>query len=179
VLLKITDMLKIFQFIILALPLTCFAQTKKTSIEDSLRTELYRAKVIGEVNQKEARRLEYLLAALLAAKEMALRSEDQKDSIFQALLAVQAYNFNKNHKGNPGDIEIYNALYKALLRFNDPVTKTLPSKIDSAENEPRMKTEMMANKLCSKIKRNMTEKEWEKFCKYLMMERTCPTQNRK
>lgn len=154
-------------------PLTCIAQSdkKSNSTEDSLRTELRRTAQILETTKEQADRLMYLLIA----KEMALRSTELKDSIFQALVVVQAYNFNKNHKGNPADIEIYRALYKALERFKDPTLKTLTIDADKTDKELPTKTESMASKLCSYIKRNMKVDEWNKFSSHLPYEQTCGT----
>jgi len=167
------QMTKILHVILFLLPLTGFAQValKTNSAEDSLRVELKQMTVMFESKEKEADRLTYLLTA----KEMALRSTELADSIFQVLVAVQAYNFNENHKGNPADIDIYRALYKALERFNDPILKTLKITIDKTDKDLSTKTETMASKLCSRIKRNMTINEWNKFASQLPYEYTCET----
>lgn len=117
------------------------------------------------------------LTYLLTAKEMALRSAELDDPIFQALVAVQAYNFNKDHSGYPADIDIYRALYKALERFKDPMIKTLPVNVDVNDKELSMKMDVIVNKLCSRVKRNMKKNEWDKFCSQLPYEKTCATTN--
>ena len=141
------------------------------SIEDSLRTELRKTTSILKATQEQADRLTYLLTA----KEMALRSTEIKDSNFQALVAVQAYNFNMNHEGSPADIDIYRALYKALEKFKDPMLKTLSVNVDNRDKDFSTKLDTLANKLCSHVKRNMKVDEWERFCSQLPYERTCGT----
>ena len=138
-------------------------------IIDSLTTELRRANSILKHEKEQAERLEYLLTA----KEMALRSTELKDSIFQALLAVQAQNFWTHNKGNYADTDIYRGLYDALKTFNDPLIKTLPVEINKTDNREYAKTNLMADKLCSRLKRNMLIEEWNRFASQLPYERTC------
>jgi hypothetical protein len=125
--------------------------------------------LIFEHEKNETSRLMYLLTA----KEMALRSVELKDTVFQALVAIQAYKFNKEHKGSPTDIDIYRALYKALRRYDNPITKKLSLEIDKSDKDWITKTEAMANELCSRLKRNMMIEEWNKFASHLVYESTC------
>ncbi len=157
--------------ILFAPVLTCFGQTAKKSISeaDSLRQALIQRTEYLQRKEKEVTCLKYLLVA----KEMALRSTELQDSIFQALAAVQAYKFNKTYGGNPSYIDVYRALYKALERLGDPFVKTASINIDRRDKTFSEKTATMANKLCSKIKRSMTIEEWNKFAEDLMYEQTC------
>lgn len=158
------SILLIFAF----LPIICFSQN---SLVDSLREELRKANLMLKSSRNQADRLDYLLTA----KEMALRSIELHDSVFQALVAIQAYKFNREHNGNPTDIDSYRALYKALERFADPMTQRLPKEIDKRDKDFTTKTDAMANQLCFRIKRNMTIEEWKKFSGHLMYETTCGT----
>jgi hypothetical protein len=138
-------------------------------IIDSLTNELKRANSIIKHEKQKAERLEYLLTA----KEMALRSIEFKDSTLQALLAVQGHNFWTTNKGNYSDIDIYRGLYAALKNFNDPVINTLPFELSKRDNGDYAMTRLMADKLCSRLKRNMFISEWEMFAIQLPYEKTC------
>lgn len=165
-------MRQISLLLFISLSLKAFGQhnpDKKTI--DSLTTELMKANAILKYEKEEADRLQYLLTA----KEMALRSIELKDSVFQALLAVQAHNFWTHNKGNYADTDIYRGLYDALKTFNDPLIKTLPLKIGKTDNGEYTKTNLIADKLCSRLKRNMLADEWNRFASQLPYERTCAT----
>jgi hypothetical protein len=136
---------------------------------DSLKTELKRANFILKNEQERAEELVYLLTA----KEMALRSTESKDSTLQALVAVQGHIFWTTNRGNYSDIDIYRGLYSALKRFNDPLTNTLPFEIGKRDNLDYAMTRVMADKLCSRLKRNMFISEWEMFASQLPYEKTC------
>lgn len=62
---------------------------------------------------------------LSIAKSMALKSKQLSDTEQQALLAQQAYNFNKKYEGYEFDDDIYNGLFAALEKFNHPLTRSL------------------------------------------------------
>jgi len=59
------------------------------------------------------------------AKAMAIKSVQLSDAEQEALLAQQAFNFNKQFKGYVYDNDIYDGLYNALKKFNDPLTINL------------------------------------------------------
>ena len=60
------------------------------------------------------------------AKAMAIKSKELKnDPEQEALIAQQAYIFNKNNNGSPFDNDIYNGLYQALKSNKDPLTNSL------------------------------------------------------
>jgi hypothetical protein len=139
------------------------------NIIDSLTTELKRANSILEHEKEQTERLEHLLTA----KEMVLRSTEFKDSILQALFAVQAHNFWTTNKGSYSDIDIYRGLHAALKSFNDPLIKTLPFEIGKRDNGDYAMTRLMADKLCSRLKRNMSVSEWNMFASQLPYEKTC------
>jgi hypothetical protein len=159
-----------FLTLLLFLPNLVSSQDKSQTIIDSLTKELNRAHQIIKYAERGEKRLQYLLTA----KEMALRSIDQQDSMYQALMAIQAYKFNRDYDGNYYDIEIYNGLFSALKRFNDPLIKIIPPSVDPRDKELKSKTMTMADKLCSYIKRNMLVDEWNRFASHLAYESTCP-----
>lgn len=90
----------------------------------------------AELNEKEAisnaerARLEEQRARELRyraiAKAMAIKSVQLNDPEQEALLAQQGYNFNKQYKGYIYDHDIYDGLYNALKKYNDPLTISLP-----------------------------------------------------
>lgn len=60
------------------------------------------------------------------AKAMAVKSKElNNDKELEALVAQQAYVFNKNYDGYIYDNDIYNGLYTALNNLGDPLTKDL------------------------------------------------------
>jgi WD40 repeat protein/energy-coupling factor transporter ATP-binding protein EcfA2 len=62
---------------------------------------------------------------LSIAKSMALKSKQLSDTTQQALLAQQAFNFNKKYEGYEFDDDIYNGLFAALDKYNHPLTRSL------------------------------------------------------
>lgn len=62
---------------------------------------------------------------IATAKAMALKSVEIPDKELQALLAQQAYKFNKEHDGYKYDDAIYNGLHEALEKYNHPLTLNL------------------------------------------------------
>jgi hypothetical protein len=164
------DLLKSLSVLILFLPLTCFAQGTEPSsvLVDSLQNELRHAKSIAHDRQATADELR----GLLIAKEMSLRSLEQKDSVYQGLLAVQAYRFHSKNKGRVEDPEIYNALLQAARRWRIPVTDVKPT---YSNRDTVMAWEAkVANALCERLPRNMKNAEWEKFANEVAYESTCP-----
>ncbi len=146
------------------------SQTRNEKFIDSLTLELSKSSALIINLEKSEERYQYLLLS----KEMSLRSLETKDSVLQSLLAIQAFKFNRDYEGSFYDIEIYNSLYLALKRFNDPFLDELPLKIDLNDKNLPNKTYIMANKLCSYLKRNMYLREWELYASHLKIERTCP-----
>lgn len=71
--------------------------------------------------KKDADRRRYLSIS----KSMALKSKEVNDPVVQALLAQQAYNFNKKYDGYAFDNDIYNGLYAALDKYDHPLTRSL------------------------------------------------------
>ena len=59
------------------------------------------------------------------AKAMAIKSVQLSDAEQEALLAQQAYNFNKEYQGYTYDNDVYDGLYNALKKNNDPLTANL------------------------------------------------------
>ncbi|PGH38306.1 MAG: High-affnity carbon uptake protein Hat/HatR, partial [Candidatus Nephrothrix sp. EaCA] len=75
----------------------------------------------ANVQTKRARQQRYRAMA----KAMAIKSKEVNDAAEQTLLAQQAYIFNKENGGYPFDNDIYNGLYAALKKNNDPLTRSL------------------------------------------------------
>lgn len=59
------------------------------------------------------------------AKAMAIKSIQVSDPEQEALLAQQAYNFNTDYSGYDYDDDIYDGLYNALKKYQDPLTTSL------------------------------------------------------
>jgi hypothetical protein len=160
----------------IALPIVTIGQNRSPEkIIDSLKTEVMMRDAIAAEAIARAERLEYLLAA----KEMSLRSVDLKDTTFQLLLAIQAHKFWAQHKGDWADIDIYRGLYHALKSIKDPLIKSLPLTIEATQNPEYTMTTMMADQLCSRLKRNMHLTEWNKYASQLPYEATCPGTKKK
>jgi WD40 repeat protein/energy-coupling factor transporter ATP-binding protein EcfA2 len=92
------------------------------------KNEAIKAKEAAEVSEQkavaakaEADKRRYLSIA----KSMALKSMQLSDTTQKALLAQQAFNFNKKYEGYEFDNDIYNGLFSALDRYNHPLTRTL------------------------------------------------------
>ncbi len=80
------------------------------------------AKIRADQNAAAAERERYLATA----KSMALKSKELfNDPEEEALVAQQAFLFNKNHDGYPYDNDVYNGLSQALKVFKDPLTLNL------------------------------------------------------
>ncbi len=83
----------------------------------------------AEAQAQKARQAETAatrLRYLAQAKAMSMKSLELGDDPEQeALVAQQAYKFNFRQGGNPCDQEIYNGLYKALDRLNNPLSRSL------------------------------------------------------
>jgi WD40 repeat protein len=102
------------------------------SLKETAQTEAYTAKIETDHARKNSREAEYKAKAAIEqsieikrlrmisiAKSMSLRSiqvKDQKD--LQALLAYQAYLFNKKNNGQPNDADIYQGLYTLAKENN-------------------------------------------------------------
>jgi cell division protein FtsL/energy-coupling factor transporter ATP-binding protein EcfA2 len=88
-----------------------------------------REKERAEINEKDAiaARNEALKQRYLAtAKAMAIKSKELRNTLEkEALVAQQAYLFNKKYGGYIYDSDIYSGLYTALKNNNHPITKSL------------------------------------------------------
>jgi WD40 repeat protein len=74
------------------------------------------------IAKTESQRLRYISIA----KAMAIKSKElDNDPTQQSLLAQQAYNFNRNHKGYTYDNDVYNGLFYALRTRKHPLTQSL------------------------------------------------------
>jgi WD40 repeat protein len=79
-------------------------------------------------NAERARREELRARELryrAIAKAMAIKSVQLSDPEQEGLLAQQGYNFNIAFKGYAYDNDIYDGLYNAIKKFEDPLTKNL------------------------------------------------------
>src|SRR5690606_14681688 len=110
----------------------------------------------AELNEKEAisnaerARQEELRARELRyraiAKAMAIKSVQLNDAEQQALLAQQGYNFNKLYHGYVYDNDIYDGLYNALKKYNDPLTISLTGHKNSVRT---LATRLQGNQIYS------------------------------
>ncbi|MFT4523417.1 MAG: WD40 repeat protein [Bacteroidia bacterium] len=82
------------------------------SISDSLR-------IISETSEKKATRLRILALSQNVAIKSRLADESTLDQDVKALLALQAYQFNKNYGGKKMDPEIYGALFSAVRMYQN------------------------------------------------------------
>ncbi|NOS90504.1 MAG: High-affnity carbon uptake protein Hat/HatR, partial [Cyclobacteriaceae bacterium] len=92
------------------------------------KAEAIKAKDAAQASEKkaiEAKRDADRRRYLSIAKSIALKSRQLNDTVQQALLAQQAYNFNKKYDGYPYDDDIYNGLHAALDENNHPLTRSL------------------------------------------------------
>ncbi len=81
---------------------------------------------ISEEKAVQAREQSQRLRYISIAKAMAIKSKElNSDPEQQALLAQQAYNFNKAHGGYEYDNDVYNGLFSALRNQDHPLTKSL------------------------------------------------------
>ena len=79
------------------------------------------AKDTADLAKKKA----YNLRLLSIAKSMAVKSVSLTDKEREALVAQQAYKFNTEYSGKKYDPDIYDALYYATKRLNDPSLRSL------------------------------------------------------
>jgi energy-coupling factor transporter ATP-binding protein EcfA2 len=86
-------------------------------------------KALAEKNEKDAiaARIDAQKQRYLAtAKAMAIKSKELSNTLEkEALVAQQAYVFNKKFGGDEYDSDIYGGLYTALKNYEDPLTKSL------------------------------------------------------
>lgn len=99
--------------------------------EQKAKTEEEKAKVAqkaAETNAIEAERQKGFAQQkqyIATAKAMAIKSPQVPDKELQALMAQQAYNFNKKYEGYAYDDAIYNGLHAALKENGNALTKNL------------------------------------------------------
>ncbi|MCE2732906.1 MAG: High-affnity carbon uptake protein Hat/HatR [Cyclobacteriaceae bacterium] len=102
-------------------------ENEKRAKFEKLRAEEEEKK--AQANEREARiaQADALNRRYLAiAKSMAIKSKELESNPEQeALLAQQAYLFNKKYKGYEYDNDIYNGLFYALRTYKDPLTLSL------------------------------------------------------
>ena len=99
---------------------------EKARISEALATN---SQKLADLHSERARIAEYKATKgryIAQAKAMAIKSGELGSNPEQeALVAMQAYNFNTNYEGNPFDNDIYYGLYHALVQFNDPLVRGL------------------------------------------------------
>lgn len=94
--------------------------SEKLAKEAQAQAEEQRAEAVKARN--EALRQQYLSTA----KAMAVKSKELRaDKVQQSLVAQQAYKFNTANGGNPFDDDVFNGLYNALNKWNDPLARSL------------------------------------------------------
>jgi hypothetical protein len=106
------------------------AEAKKQRAEAE-RNAIAARKAEGEAKTNEERAVENAARAereryLATASRMAIKSKElSNDPVQEALVAQQAYLFNKKFDGYPYNSDIYSGLYYALKNNDDPLTKSL------------------------------------------------------
>lgn len=96
--------------------------TKQRDEAKRQEAEANRQKLIADDNAAKAQRERYLATA----KAMAIKSKELgNDVVLEALVAQQAYIFNKKYNGYAYDTDIYGGLYTALKNNDHPLTKSL------------------------------------------------------
>ncbi|MGE0772778.1 MAG: High-affnity carbon uptake protein Hat/HatR [Cyclobacteriaceae bacterium] len=97
---------------------------RQEAIAKDNEKEANKQREIAEENERIAKRRRYIAQA----KAMALKSQElSSNPVEEALLAQQAFNFNKAYEGYPHDNDIYNGLFYALKTLDHPLTKSLES----------------------------------------------------
>ena len=71
---------------------------------------------------------------LSTARSLANKSRFVEDSLQKSLLAIQAYEFNRNHQGQPYDPDIHRAMYEALRNQEGDSYRILHSHADVIES---------------------------------------------
>jgi WD40 repeat protein len=113
------------------------ANTEKERAEENAR--------IAKINEDKAKAEEQRARELryrAIAKAIAIKSTQLGDAEQEGLLAQQAFNFNTSFKGYRYDNDIYDGLYWALKKYEDPLTKSL----DGHENNIRAMVTRKASK---------------------------------
>lgn len=96
------------------------ANVERTRAEENAR--------IAKINEDKAKAEEQRARELryrAIAKAIAIKSTQLGDAEQEALLAQQAFNFNTSFKGYKYDNDIYDGLYWALRKYDDPLTRSL------------------------------------------------------
>jgi WD40 repeat protein len=96
------------------------ANVERTRAEENAR--------IAKINEDKAKAEEQRAKELryrAIAKAMAIKSTQLGDAEQEGLLAQQAFNFNTSFKGYKYDNDIYDGLYWALKKYDDPLTRSL------------------------------------------------------
>lgn len=89
------------------------AQQQKSEAEKSAEI----AKM-GQTEAEKQKELEFKRRMLSIAQTMSVKSQDISDLDLKALLALQAYSFNRQYSGQENHPDIYSGLYSALVAFN-------------------------------------------------------------
>lgn len=95
---------------------------RQEAIAKEQTAEATKQRTIAIDNAAKAQRERYLATA----KAMAIKSKELgNDVVLEALVAQQAYIFNKKYNGYAYDTDIYGGLYTALKNNDHPLTKSL------------------------------------------------------
>jgi WD40 repeat protein/energy-coupling factor transporter ATP-binding protein EcfA2 len=106
------------------------AEAKKQQLEAQRQEAIAKEQTtLAQDNEAKAQRERYLATA----KAMAIKSKELgNDVVLEALVAQQAYIFNKTYNGYTYDTDIYGGLYTALKNNNHPLTKSLQAHTNGA-----------------------------------------------
>ncbi len=95
---------------------------RQEAIAKEQEEEANKQRIKADDNAAKAQRERYLATA----KAMAIKSKELgNDVVLEALVAQQAYIFNKKYNGYAYDTDIYGGLYTALKNNDHPLTKSL------------------------------------------------------
>lgn len=98
-----------------------FAEKNEKTAKENEK-EAQRQTIIATENAKRAEREKYLSIA----KGMAIKSKELSNTLsLEALVAQQAYIFNKQYDGYAYNSDVYGGLYTALKNYEHPLTKSL------------------------------------------------------
>lgn len=99
------------------------AEAKRQQLEAQRQEKIAKEQEsLAKDNAAKAQRERYLATA----KAMAIKSKELgNDVVLEALVAQQAYIFNKKYNGYAYDTDIYGGLYTALKNNDHPLTKSL------------------------------------------------------
>ena len=88
----------------------------------------------------------------------------QQQSDLAALLALKAWRWVPYDADDPAQPPVYNTLWEVLSRIDDATARQLIAPGDPGDGKlATTRSEVMANALCARVSRPLTEAEWRRF----------------